>query len=90
MLDQIKQTIQNNIQDAEVYVFDPMNDATHFQAIVVSSDFENMPLVRQQQLVMSSLQDAFNTNMVHALGLKTFTPEKWRNQKDQYLSMLSQ
>ncbi len=89
VLEKIKQTIQSNIENAEVYVSDPMSDATHFQAIVISPDFEDMSLVQQQRIIMNSLKDAFDTNVVHALELKTFTPEKWAAQKDQYLPVLS-
>ncbi len=85
MLCKIKQVIQKKLEGAKVYVSDPMNDATHFQAIVISSNFEGLSLVKQQQLVMNSLKDEFNKNSVHALGLKTFTPEQWENKKKFYL-----
>jgi len=40
-------------------------------------------LVKQHQLVMKALKEAFEGD-VHAMGLKTFTPEKWGEVKEQY------
>lgn len=82
-LEQIKQTIVNAIPGSEVYVLDPMNDGQHLQAIVVSSSFEGVMLVKQHKMVMTPLKEAFASS-VHALGLKTFTPEKWELEKDKY------
>ena len=84
MLEQIKQTIENAVPDATVYVVDPQNDGQHFQALVISATFNGLSLVKQHQMVMKPLKNEFATNTVHALGLKTFTPEKWEKEKDNY------
>ena len=80
---EIKKIIEESVVGATVHVLDPMNDGQHLQALVISSDFEGMPLIKQHQMVMNSLKEAFEES-VHALGLKTFTPEKWNSVKDQY------
>lgn len=49
------------------------------QVVIVSSKFENMPLVKQHQLVYSILKEELANN-VHALAIKTATPEKWLEQ----------
>ena len=72
----VKKIIQDAIPDAQVYVQDPMNDGQHLQAIVVSKNFEGLPLVKQYQMVMRALKQAF-AESVHALGLKTMTPAQW-------------
>ena len=82
-LDEIKKIIEDNIPDAEAIVLDPMQDGEHLQAFVISSTFENMMLVKQHQMVMKPLKEAFASS-VHALGLKTFTPAKWEQEKNQY------
>tara|TARA_B100000745_G_C19964452_1_gene326156 strand:- start:296 stop:556 length:261 start_codon:yes stop_codon:yes gene_type:complete len=82
-LDEIKQTIEANVPDSTAYVFDPMNDGQHLQAVVVSSTFEGMMLIKQHKMVMSPLKEAF-AGAVHALGLKTFTPEKWEQERSQF------
>ena len=83
MINDIKQTILDALPQATVYVEDPNNDGEHFQAIVISESFVGQPLVKQHQVVMKSLKEKFETS-VHALALKTFTPEKWENEKDNY------
>lgn len=72
--DEVKHVIVAAIPDAEVYVYDP--DGQHLEAIVVSKEFEGMLLVKQHQKVLQALTQTFATTL-HALQLKTFTPEKW-------------
>ncbi len=60
-----------------------MNDGQHLQAIVISETFAGMPLIKQHQMIMKPLKDTL-AHSVHALGLKTFTPEKWETVKDLY------
>jgi stress-induced morphogen len=67
------------MSDAEVLVTDPMNDGQHFQAVVISPQFEGLSLIKQHQMVMKPLTQAFATT-VHALSLKTFSPTQWEKQ----------
>ena len=84
MVEAIKQAIETAVPGATVYVVDPNNDGQHFQALVISESFEGLSLVEQHQAVMNPLGDAFASNTVHALGLKTFTPAKWEKKKHNY------
>ena len=79
---QIKETIEVAVPNATVHIHDP--DGEHFQAFVISADFAGMPLIKQHKLVMNALKERFATD-VHALGLKTFTPEKWEKAKENYI-----
>jgi acid stress-induced BolA-like protein IbaG/YrbA len=82
-LDEIKQIIENNIPQSKAYVLDPMGDGQHLQALVISPTFEGMMLIKQHQMVMKPLKEALS-GAVHALAVKTFTPEKWNQEKSQY------
>lgn len=84
MIEKIKSAIQTALPDATIHVFDPMNDGQHFQAVVISPSFEGISLVKQHQSVMKPLKDEFASDAVHALGLKTFTPDKWESAKASY------
>lgn len=77
LMEEIKQTIVEAIEDAEVHILDPMNDGIHLEAIVISKTFEGQTLVKQHQRVMQPLKNHFSTTL-HALALKTFTPQQWR------------
>ena len=83
LLDKIKQTIENAVPQSIVYILDPMNYGQHLQAFVISPAFENLALIKQHQMVMQPLKDAL-AESVHALALKTFTPQKWNEVKEQY------
>lgn len=52
-------------------------DNVHFYATVVSSAFEGIPKMRQHKLIMELFREAIADDSIHALSLKTYTPEKW-------------
>ncbi len=81
LMKQIERTILGAVPNAQVIVRDPMNDGAHLEATVISESFEGMPLVKQHRQVMQSLKDAF-ADELHALALKTYTPEKWARTQD--------
>ena len=81
---EIKAMIEKAVPGATAYVGDPNNDGEHFEAIVISPVFAGMLLVKQHQMVLNALSDKF-TGVVHALRLKTFTPAKWDEVKNQHI-----
>jgi transcriptional regulator, BolA protein family len=44
---------------------------------VVSSAFEGKSLIQQHQLVYRAVGAAMASEAIHALSLKTYTPESW-------------
>ena len=48
----------------------------HFNILVVSKAFAGKSLVEQHRLVHAALGDAIG-NEVHAVTIKTYTPEQW-------------
>ena len=53
-------------------------DGRHFSAVVVSDSFAGKNPIAQHRMVYSALGDRFDTEVVHALSLKTYTPEQWQ------------
>jgi len=82
-INDIQKIIEQAVPQSTVYVLDPMNDGQHLQAYVISPAFEGMMLIKQHQMVMGALAQALATS-VHAMGLKTFTPERWEQEKIKY------
>lgn len=74
--DRIQQLIEAGIPDATAVVENPMNDGVHFQARVTAPAFEGLSLVRQHQLVYGALGDHMKED-IHALALRTYTPDNW-------------
>ncbi|WP_155942004.1 BolA/IbaG family iron-sulfur metabolism protein, partial [Richelia intracellularis] len=48
------------------------------QLTVVSSQFADKGLVQQHKLVYATLQEAISSEAIHALAIKTYTPETWK------------
>ena len=65
--------IKQKIADSEVFVENLKGD-DHLQVTVVSSAFNGLSLVRQHQLVYSALKEELASEAIHALALKTETP----------------
>ncbi|NEP09692.1 MAG: BolA/IbaG family iron-sulfur metabolism protein [Symploca sp. SIO2C1] len=74
---QVEAMIKNQLPDAQVVVQD-LGGGDHLQAIVISSEFEGKTLVKQHRLVYAAVQEAMATEAIHALALKTYTPEAWK------------
>lgn len=53
------------------------HDGVHFQAVVVSPEFEGISMLKQHRLVYSTINEHIESAAIHALGLKTYTPEAW-------------
>lgn len=77
---EIEGLIGQRIPGCQVSVNDPMNDGQHFEAVVVADQFEGISLVKQHQMVMNCLKEELQ-GAVHALALKTYTPQKWNESR---------
>ncbi|MBW4637195.1 MAG: BolA family transcriptional regulator [Gloeocapsa sp. UFS-A4-WI-NPMV-4B04] len=75
---QVEEMIKTQIPDAQVQVQDLTGGGDHYQVIVVSSQFEGKGLVQQHQLIYGALQQAMSSEAIHALALKTYTPQAWQ------------
>ena len=49
----------------------------HWQVTIISPAFEGKSMLEQQRLVMSILKTEIDSNEVHALSMKTYTPEQF-------------
>lgn len=63
---------------SEVDVRDTTGTGDHFEARVVSASFVGKSMVEQHQLVYAPLQDWLKSGELHALALKTYSPEQWK------------
>ncbi|GAB4368365.1 MAG: BolA family transcriptional regulator [Elainellaceae cyanobacterium] len=75
--DQVAAMIQAGLPDAQVQVQDLTGTQDHYQVVVVSSQFEGKRLIQQHQLVYRALQQAMSSEAIHALTMKTYTPQEW-------------
>lgn len=69
----IKQSIEAGLACDHVEV---IGDGQHFQAVVVSAQFEGRSRVQRHQLVYAALGERMREE-VHALSMRTLTPKEW-------------
>lgn len=74
--DRIREILEAQLPACRAIVLDPANDGVHFQAEVTSSAFAGKSLIQQHQLVYGALGEHMRSD-IHALQLKTYTPEAW-------------
>ena len=79
-IEKVKQTLLEALENAEVIIKNARGDGLHFEAIVISKSFEGKSLLEQHSTVMEPLKELFSTSL-HALALKTYTPEKWKKKQ---------
>ncbi len=53
------------------------DDGRHFEAVVVSEEFAGKTQVQQHRRVYQALGGRMESQEIHALALKTYTPETW-------------
>ncbi len=73
--------IKGALPDAQLEINDTTGTGDHFEARVVSAAFAGLPMVRAHQLVYAPLKDVLDTGELHALALKTYSPEQWAKTK---------
>jgi stress-induced morphogen len=72
----VKALLASAFPEADVELVDLTGTRDHYQARIVSSAFEGKSALEQHQLVYQALGAAMH-GPIHALALKTFTPEAW-------------
>jgi stress-induced morphogen len=73
---EVERLLRARFSDAELELVDLTGTRDHYQARVVSSAFAGKSLIEQHQLVYGALGAAMS-GAIHALALKTFTPDAW-------------
>jgi acid stress-induced BolA-like protein IbaG/YrbA len=73
---EIKKLIETQLADTIANVTG--DDGVHFEATVISPAFHEKNRVQKQQIVYAALGDRIANGTIHAISIKTFTPEEWR------------
>ena len=70
---EVKALLESSIPNCDVVA---EGEGCNFQVVVVTSEFEGLSTVKRQQLVYSHLQEAISSGVIHAVTMKTYTPEQ--------------
>lgn len=71
---QVEKLIRDTLSLEEIYV---KSEGTHVQVIAVSAEFVDLSRLKREQAIKRPLADLIAANTIHALSVKTFTPEQW-------------
>ncbi len=72
----IKELLQQHLPDAEIVV--EGEDGQHFSCVIISPSFQGKSRVEQQQMIYAALGSHITSGTIHALSLKTYTPEEYQ------------
>jgi len=73
LAENVKQLIESHLSNSTATV---IGDSTHFEATVVSSEFEGQKTLDRHRMVYATLGNGFESD-IHAFTLKTYTPAEW-------------
>ena len=71
--DKVINLITKKLPNSEIFV-ENLKGNDHLQVTVISSEFNGLTLIKQHQLVYSALKEELASEAIHALALKTETP----------------
>ena len=77
-VDEVRKIVEAALPGARVSVRDLTGTQDHFQVEVVSEMFLGKMLIEQHRIVQGPLQAAIADDRIHALTIKTYTPEAWK------------
>ncbi len=75
---EISKLIEAGFDNATVKV---IGDGSHFEALVIASEFEGKRSIARHQLVYKSLGELVG-NEIHALSIRALTPEEWQSRSE--------
>jgi acid stress-induced BolA-like protein IbaG/YrbA len=75
--DQLKARIETLAPNTNCQVTDLTGTNDHYQVVVVSPVFQGKLMVEQHKMIMGILKSEIDSNEVHALSMKTYTPEQF-------------
>lgn len=74
--ERIKQLIEEGIADSEAHV---TGGEGKYETAVVSPVFEGMSTVKKHQTVYATVRAEIASGELHALTIKAYTPEEWKD-----------
>ena len=75
--EEIKDIVRKSMAVELIETQDLTGGGDHWQLVVVSAAFEGKGLVEQHRMVNEALKEPLADQRIHALALKTFSPQQW-------------
>ncbi len=74
--DTVKGLLQAQLQECEFLV---QGEGNHYDIVAIGPVFEGLRPVKKQQLVYAALSEHIADGTIHAVNIRTFTPEEWQD-----------
>ena len=71
----VKVLLQTHLPDCEFHV---QGEGANYDITAIGSAFEGLRPVKKQQLVYGALSQEIADGSIHAVNIRTFTPEEWQ------------
>lgn len=85
-LSEIETLVKKHLPEAKIIV---AGSGCDLEVTAISAQFAGLTLVKKQQLVLESLKEPLANGRLHAVSVKTYTPEEWQAlQQNQNSSLL--
>jgi stress-induced morphogen len=78
---QLKQRLESLAPMTQAEVVDMTGTQDHYQALIISPAFAGKMMIEQHRMVFKLVQAEVDSGEVHALTLKTYTPEQYSKLK---------
>lgn len=87
LIDEIKNRLAENLNSVKVEIIDQSqqhsghgdpNKGSHFNAVIISDDFNGLNLIKRHQCVYKILGKDMGSR-IHAFSMKTYTHEEFNN-----------
>jgi stress-induced morphogen len=78
---QVEELLARAFPGSDIELVDLTGTKDHYQARIVSPAFVGKSLIEQHKLVYAALGEAMH-GPIHALALKTYTPDGWAKTGD--------
>jgi stress-induced morphogen len=76
--DQLKTKLETLAPHTQAEVIDLTGTMDHYQALIISPAFQGKMMIEQHRMVFKLVQAEVDSGEVHALTLKTYTPEQYQ------------
>ena len=70
----VKALLQNHLDGCEFHV---QGEGNHYEITAIGGVFEGLRPVKKQQLVYAALSEQIADGSIHAVHIRTFTPQEW-------------
>ncbi|MDX1465029.1 MAG: BolA family protein [Halomonas sp.] len=76
----VKALLENRLDGCEFHI---QGEGCNFQVVAVGEIFEGLSPVKRQQMIYGALTEEIASGALHAVSIKTYTPQQWQAATDQ-------